>query len=100
MPVLWFPLVGLEIVLALYKYQNYLAVSKNASFDLTFQPSAFVPCGGIFRCTGCGTEIALEGIGIFPDRTHHKHSPAQAAIQWQLVVATVSSVPQPYLHGS
>ncbi|HEY0085366.1 MAG TPA: hypothetical protein VGB65_05595 [Allosphingosinicella sp.] len=86
--------------MALYKYQNYLSVSKNNAFDLTFQPSAFVPCGGIFRCTGCGTEIALEGIGIFPDRAHHPHTPKQGPLGWQLVVATVSLLPQPYLHGS
>jgi hypothetical protein len=85
---------------ALYKYRNYLATSKSSSFDVPLQPGQFVPCGGIFRCTGCGTEIALEGIGIFPDRDHHKHSPAQGKIEWQLIVATVSSVPAPYLHGA
>jgi hypothetical protein len=86
--------------MALYKYQNNLAVSKNGSFDLLLQPGAFVPCGGIFRCTGCGTEIASEGIGLLPDRTHHSHSPKEGAIQWQLIVATVSKVPAPYLHGA
>ena len=86
--------------MALYKYQNYLSQTKHGSFDLPLQPGAFVPCGGIFRCTGCGTEIALEGIGIFPDRTHHKHTPSQGPIQWQLVVATVSHLPAPYLHGA
>ena len=86
--------------MALYKYQNYLSQTKSASFDLTFQPNAFVPCGGIFRCTGCGTEIALDGIGLFPDRSHHAHDRAQGPIQWQLIVATVSSVPAPYLHGA
>ena len=86
--------------MALFKYQNYLSQTKHASFDLPLQPGAFVPCGGIFRCTGCGTEIALEGIGILPDRNHHKHSPAQGPILWQLVVATVSHLPAPYLHGA
>jgi hypothetical protein len=86
--------------MALYKYSNYLGQTKNASFDLPLQPGAFVPCGGIYRCTGCGNEIALAGIGIFPDRTHHEHTPAQGPIQWQLVVAAVSSLPQPYLHGA
>jgi hypothetical protein len=87
-------------MMALYKYPNYLQQSKNASFDLPLQPSAFVPCGGIYRCTGCGTEVALEGIGLFPDRSHHAHSPAQGAIAWQLVVATSSTVAAPYLHGA
>jgi hypothetical protein len=86
--------------MALYKYQNYLAARKDSAFDLTFQPSAFIPCGGIFRCTGCGTEIALEAIGVFPDRQHHSHRPAQGPVAWQLVVATVSHLPAPYLHGA
>lgn len=86
--------------MALYKYQNYLKTSKSSSFDVALQPGAFVPCGGIFRCTGCGTEIALDGIGVFPDRDHHKHSPAQGKIEWQLIVASESSIPTPYLHGA
>jgi hypothetical protein len=86
--------------MALFKYANFLKQHKNGSFDVTFQPSAFVPCGGIYRCTGCGTEIAAEGIGIFPDRTHHTHKPTQGPIAWQLIVATVSHVPEPYLHGA
>jgi hypothetical protein len=86
--------------MALFKYANFLTQHKNGSFDLTFQPSAFVPCSGIYRCTGCGTEIASEGIGLFPDRTHHKHGIAQGPIVWQLVVATVSHLPAPYLHGA
>lgn len=86
--------------MALYKYPNYLTQNKNGSFDLSFPPSAFVPCGGIFRCTGCGTEIALEGVGIFPDRDHHEHRPAQGPVAWQLVVATVSHLEAPYLHGA
>lgn len=86
--------------MALYKYSNYLGVSKNGSFDLPMTPGAPVPCGGIFRCTGCGTEIALEGLGLLPDRSHHKHRPKQGPIQWQLVVATVATHPLPYLHGA
>jgi hypothetical protein len=86
--------------MAIYKYSNYLKATKHASFDLPLQPGAFVPCAGIYRCVGCGTEIALEGIGIFPDRGHHKHSPSQGTIQWQLVVGAVSDLPAPYLHGA
>lgn len=86
--------------MALYKYQNYLSTNKNKTFDLPLQPSAFVPCGGIYKCTGCGTEVALEGVGLLPDRSHHKHSPVQGQIQWQLIVATESTVPAPYLHGA
>jgi hypothetical protein len=86
--------------MALYKYQNYLKVSKNGSFDLALSASAPVPCAGIFRCTVCGTEIALEAMGFLPDRRHHAHKPGEGPVQWQLVVATVSHLPAPYLHGA
>ena len=85
--------------MALYKYQNFLAPTKNRSFDLALQPGAFVPCAGIYRCTGCGNEIATDAVGVLPDRHHHPHQPAQGAIQWQLIIATVSTVATPYLHG-
>ena len=86
--------------MALYKYQNYLSLTKSKSFDVPLQPSAFVPCGGIYKCTGCGTEVALEGIGLLPDRSHHPHSPRQGEIQWQLIIATEATHPTPYLHGA
>jgi hypothetical protein len=86
--------------MALYKYQNYLNLSKNPSFDMTFGPSHHIPCGGIYRCTGCGTEIAIEAMGFFPDRKHHVHGPNKPPVEWQLIVATVSHLPAPYLHGA
>lgn len=79
--------------MAFYKYQNYLTVSKSGAFDLPLQPSSYVPCSGIYRCTGCGMEVALEGIGLLPDRAHHAHTSAQQPIEWQLIVATSSSDP-------
>ena len=85
--------------MALFKYKNYLSQTKSGSFDLLLQPNAFIPCAGIFRCTGCGVEMAFEAVGTFPDRDHHPHTPAQGPLQWQLVVATVSDLPAPYLHG-
>lgn len=86
--------------MALFKYSNYLSLTKNGSFDLPLSPSAPLPCAGIYRCTGCGTEIALDGLGFLPDRTHHEHQPTDGPIGWQLVVATVALHPQPYLHGA
>ena len=85
--------------MAIFKYQNYLQASKNGSFDLVLSPSQFVPCAGIYRCTGCNNEVATEGVGLLPGTDHHKHTGGQGPIQWQLVVATVSTVPDPYLHG-
>jgi hypothetical protein len=86
--------------MALFKYANRLSQVKHSSFDLTFQPSSFVPCAGIFHCAGCGVEIATEGTGLFPDSRHHTHRPAQGPIAWQLAVAAVSDLPTPYLHDA
>jgi hypothetical protein len=86
--------------MALFKYANRMTQSKHSSFDVEFQPSSFVPCAGIFYCTGCGVEVALEGTGLFPDSRHHPHRPAQGPVKWQLSVAAVSDLPKPYLHGA
>ena len=86
--------------MALYKYPNYLTVSKNTAFDRILAPGLHVPSGGIYRCVGCGNEIAQDGNSVLPDRRHHTHSPAQGEIRWQLVIAAQSSLPAPYLHGA
>jgi hypothetical protein len=85
--------------LALYKYSNYLRPSKNSSFDQVLPAGLHIPSGGIYRCVGCGNEIAQEGNTVLPDRQHHPHNPGQGDVRWQLVLATESSLPVPYLHG-
>jgi hypothetical protein len=86
--------------LALYKYQNYLAMSKNTSFDQVLPAGLHIPSGGIYRCVGCGNEVALEANNVLPDRSHHPHNPGQGEVRWQLIIATQTNVPAPYLHGA
>lgn len=86
--------------MALYKYPNYLAISKNTSFDQVLPAGLHIPSGGIYRCVGCGNEVALEGNCVLPDRQHHPHTPAQGEVRWQLIVATQTNAPTPYLHGA
>ena len=85
--------------MALFKYSNYLRMDKNGSFDALLHPGLHIPCAGIYRCTGCGNEVAQEANTVLPDRHHHRHTPAQGPIQWQLIIATQTNVPAPYLHG-
>jgi len=85
--------------LALYKYRNYLTLSKNSSFDQVLPAGLHIPSGGIYRCVGCGNEIAQEANSVLPDRQHHRHSPAQGEVRWQLVIATETDLDSPYLHG-
>jgi hypothetical protein len=84
---------------ALYKYPNYLVLSKNTSFDQILPAGLHIPSAGIYRCVGCGNEIAQQANSALPDRSHHTHSPAQGEVRWQLVVAAQSDLPEPYLHG-
>jgi hypothetical protein len=90
---------GREADLALYKYPNYLAVSKNSSFDQVLPAGLHIPSGGIYRCVGCGNEVAQEANTVLPDRQHHAHAPAQGEVRWQLIIATQTDVDAPYLHG-
>lgn len=86
--------------MALYKYPNYLAMTKNTAFDRVLPAGLHVPSGGIYRCVGCGNEVACEANTVLPDRSHHKHKPAQGEIRWQLIIATQTNVEAPYLHGA
>lgn len=88
-----------EDMLALYKYPNYLNLSKNSSFDQVLPAGLHIPSAGIYRCQGCGNEVAQEANTVLPDRQHHAHTPAQGDVRWQLVIAAQSNVPAPYLHG-
>jgi hypothetical protein len=85
--------------LALYKYSNYLKPNKNSSFDQVLPAGLHIPSGGIYRCVGCGNEIAQEGNSVLPDRQHHTHNAGQGEIRWQLILATESNLPVAYLHG-
>ncbi|HYG47542.1 MAG TPA: hypothetical protein VD846_06315 [Allosphingosinicella sp.] len=86
--------------MALYKYSNYLKPNKNSFFDQILPAGLHIPSGGIYRCVGCGNEIAQEGNSVLPDRHHHAHAPAQGEVRWQLILATESNLPAPYLHGA
>lgn len=85
--------------MALYKYRNYLELSKNTAFDQVLPAGLHIPSAGIYRCAGCGNEVALEANTVLPDRSHHPHKPAQGEVRWQLIIATQTNVDAPYLHG-
>ena len=85
--------------MALYKYPNYLNLSKNTSFDRVLPAGLHIPTAGIYRCVGCGNEIAQGANTVLPDRSHHAHNPAQGEVRWQLIIATQTNVETPYLHG-
>jgi hypothetical protein len=72
--------------MALYKHQDFLGKSASAEFDKEHDPGDIVPLSGLYRCMGCGREIATNQRQPFPPQNHHQHTIAQGRIRWKLVV--------------
>jgi len=72
--------------MALYKNSSYLASSNDAAFDVIHTPGTSTPHSGIYRCEGCGSEIASNAGNPLPPQNHHQHSQAQGTIRWRLIV--------------
>lgn len=77
-----------EHVLAVFKYQQYLAQINSVAFDHIHRPGQATPFSGIYRCEGCGiNEVSTQGHPL-PPQNHHQHTFLQGAIRWRLAVAT------------
>jgi hypothetical protein len=73
--------------MALYKYQQYISLSDHAAFDGSHSPGTSAPYPGIYRCTGCGREIATAAGHALPPQNHHTHTSTQGPIMWRLIVS-------------
>jgi hypothetical protein len=72
--------------MALYKRSGDISASVSDAFDKEYGPGNTVPHSGIFRCLGCGREIASNAGTSFPPQNHHQHSYGQGAIRWRMAV--------------
>lgn len=72
--------------MAWYKQGQFLQYSTSTEYDKVYSPGQFVPHSGIYRCDGCGDEIACNKHTIFPPQNHHQHSPINGPILWRLIV--------------
>ena len=72
--------------MALYKYDQYVQKSESEAYDKIYSPGAIVPHSGIYRCQGCGREIASNKSDPFPPQNHHQHATSQGTIRWRLAV--------------
>ena len=58
-----------------------------SDFDNVFPPRSIPTESGIFRCTGCGREIAIEAGEHFPSYEHHEHSNEKRML-WKMIART------------
>jgi hypothetical protein len=75
--------------MASYKHGNFLQLNDSSAFDTLLSPGAVVTNSGIYRCAGCGDEIAANKGSPLPPQNHHQHSLLSGPIQWQLIVFAV-----------
>jgi hypothetical protein len=71
---------------AWYKRSSDLQQSTSIEFDKEHAPGTTVPHSGIYRCLGCGREIASNAQTPFPPQNHHQHTLPQGMIRWRLSV--------------
>lgn len=77
--------------MAVYKYATYLTSSTHAAFDAISTPGTATPHSGIYRCEGCGKEVASNAGNPLPPQNHHQHDQSQGAIRWKLIVYAQTS---------
>jgi hypothetical protein len=76
--------------MALYKYSQYLGQSQHEAFDAIYSPGHRITDSGIYRCEGCGDEIAANKGDPLPPQNHHQHSTVQGSIRWKMIVFSQS----------
>jgi hypothetical protein len=72
--------------MALYKRATEVNPSTDAAFDTHHHPGGVVPHSGVYRCLGCGREIASNAGTTFPPQNHHQHTTNLGSIVWRLGV--------------
>jgi hypothetical protein len=73
----------------IFKHGNLFKQQHGPAFDTVHSPGWRVPFSGIYRCCGCGDEIASNKGTIFPSQSHRQHQAGYGAVRWQLVAAAV-----------
>lgn len=72
--------------MALYKHSGYIDRSEDEAFDLEYRPGKPAIREGIYRCSGCGREVAAVQGKPLPRQDHHPHTESQGAMRWMLTV--------------
>jgi hypothetical protein len=72
--------------MAIYKRSTEVKLGSGQAFETEDSPGSNVENSGIYRCLGCGREIASNAGTPFPPQNHHQHGPSQGSIRWRLSV--------------
>lgn len=72
--------------MASYKEARFLQQSTSDEFDVDRRPGTAAPFSGIYRCMGCGREVASNEDQPLPPQNHHQHAQGQGVIRWRLIV--------------
>jgi hypothetical protein len=67
----------------------YLRAGYGVAFDYILSPGFRTPFSGIYRCEGCGFEIASTKRQTLPADDHKGHGLAHGPIRWRLVAQTM-----------
>jgi hypothetical protein len=73
------------LIVAVYKYPDYLEQNDEAVFDQVYNPDTVSPYSGIYRCMGCHREIGLAQGYALPAEGHHAHTAQQGPIRRRLL---------------
>ena len=76
--------------MAAYKYAYFLTQTPSTRFDRVTAAGATSPHAGIYRCQGCGQEIAVGQGAALPASDDHSHRDGQGRVRWRLAVAVTS----------
>jgi hypothetical protein len=71
--------------MAWYKDADLLTKMNSDAFDVDHSPGVPAQFAGIYRCMGCGREIATANKHVLPPQNHHAHTTGQGAIRWRLI---------------
>jgi hypothetical protein len=74
--------------MAVYNQAANLRFGNGPAFDYVYGPSQTVPLSGIYRCDGCGREIAANKGDPLPPQNHHQHPPLAGPVRWRPLVVT------------
>jgi hypothetical protein len=72
--------------MAKFLYRQFVEQTDHDLFDRNHRPIEFAPRSGIYRCMGCGREVAVPEGGALPGYGHHAHGAEEGPPRWRLIV--------------